>query len=67
LTRAPVVLFAAIALTTIGMMLVVAGVITPGLFMPGVILIGIGMLAFAAAAMLHVMAGPAEPPLDAGR
>lgn len=46
------VLLAGLAATVAGMMLVVAGVIATGLFLPGVVLIGLGMLGFAAAAVL---------------
>jgi hypothetical protein len=53
MSSAAATLYGAIAVTTIGMMLVVAGVIVAGLFLPGVVLIGIGMLTFAAAALLH--------------
>jgi hypothetical protein len=44
---------AAILLTVLGMMLVIGGVLMTGLFLPGVVLIGIGLLAFAAAAVLE--------------
>jgi hypothetical protein len=42
------------------MMLVVAGVISTGFFLPGVVLIGIGMVGFAAAAVLDAV--PGAPP-----
>lgn len=45
---------AAVALTVIGMMLVVGGVLVTGLFLPGAILIGISMIAYAAAGVLQV-------------
>ena len=53
MTRADLVLHAALALTVVGMMLVVAGVLAAGLFLPGAVLIGIGLAGFAAAAVLH--------------
>jgi hypothetical protein len=55
-TRADLVLHAALALTVVGMMLVVAGVLAAGFFLPGVVLIGIGLAGFAAAAVLHATA-----------
>jgi hypothetical protein len=58
--RAALALHAAIVITTLGMMLVVAGVITTGLFLPGVLLIGIGLLVFAVAAVLSALA-PVTP------
>jgi hypothetical protein len=48
------VLLAAIALTTVGMLLVIGGILITGLFLPGAVLIGLGMAAFAAAAVLEV-------------
>jgi hypothetical protein len=59
LSPASVALYGAIAVTTVGMMLVVGGVIAAGLFLPGVVLIGIGMVAFAAAAVLYALHGSA--------
>lgn len=53
--RAELAAFAGIALSVIGMMLVVAGVVTSGLFLPGVVLIGLSALAFAAAGLLHAL------------
>lgn len=44
---------AAIALTVIGMMLVVGGVLVTGLFLPGAILIAISMIGYAAAGVLE--------------
>jgi hypothetical protein len=51
-----VVLLAALAMTTIGMMLVIGGILATGLFLPGVVLIGLGIATFAAAAVLHGLA-----------
>lgn len=45
---------AAVALTVIGMMLVVGGVIVTGLFLPGAILIAISMIGYALAAVLQM-------------
>jgi hypothetical protein len=59
--RAALVLHAAIVITTLGMMLVVAGVVTTGLFLPGVLLIGFGLLVFAVAAVLSALAPAAAP------
>lgn len=48
---APYTLDVALAFSVLGMMLVIAGVLTSGLFLPGVVLIGVGILKFAAAAV----------------
>ncbi|HSJ25578.1 MAG TPA: hypothetical protein VK929_12965 [Longimicrobiales bacterium] len=62
------VIYAAIVVTGIGMMLVVAGVVATGFFLPGVILIGVGVLGFAAGAILHAVrpTRPGVPPEHAG-
>jgi hypothetical protein len=46
---------AALTLSVVGMMLVIAGVITAGMFLPGVVLIGLGLVGFAAAAALTLL------------
>lgn len=51
------VLHAALAVTVVGMMFVVAGVIATGLFLAGAVLIGLGMFGFAAAAVLDAVGG----------
>jgi hypothetical protein len=48
----PLAVLAAIAVTVIGMMLVIGGVLVTGLFLPGAVLIGVGLVGFAAAAIL---------------
>lgn len=58
------VLYAAIAATTAGMMLVVAGVMATGLFLPGVVVIGLGMIGVAVAAALALVAGRQPPVRD---
>lgn len=55
------VVYGAVALSIIGMMLVVAGVVATGFFMPGVVLIGVGIVGFAAGALLYAFG-----PRDAG-
>ena len=57
--RAQTVVTAAVALSVIGMMLVVGGVLTAGLFIPGVVLIVISLLGYAVAGVLHMRAGSA--------
>jgi hypothetical protein len=44
--------YAGIALTVFGMMLVIAGTLATGLFLPGIVLLGAGMVAFAVAGVL---------------
>lgn len=44
---------AALALSVVGMMLVIGGVLVSGLFLPGVVLISISMIAYIAAALLQ--------------
>lgn len=53
-TPADVAVLAAVALTVVGMMLVVAGVVASGFFLPGVVLIGIGLIGYAVAGVLHM-------------
>jgi hypothetical protein len=65
MTHADPAVLAGIGLTGFGMMLVIGGVLATGLMLPGVVLIGIGMLAFAAAAVLHGLRRP-TPPGSAG-
>jgi hypothetical protein len=67
MTRADAAVHGAIAVSVVGMMLVVAGVIAEGFFLPGVVLIVIGMIGFAAAAVLHAIAAPAGDAVDARR
>jgi hypothetical protein len=51
----------AVALSVLGMMLVIGGVVTAGLFLPGVILIGLSLVGYGAAAVLQArQAGPAR-------
>ena len=45
---------AALTLSVVGMMLVIGGVLTRGLFLPGVVLLVLGLVGWAAAAVLHV-------------
>jgi hypothetical protein len=52
--NSPVAAAAAVALSVLGMMLVIGGVIVAGLFLPGVVLIGISVIGYAAAAVLHM-------------
>jgi hypothetical protein len=53
---------AAVALSVIGMMLVIGGVLMAGLFLPGVVVIAISLVGYAAAGVLHVREGArAEP------
>lgn len=49
---------ASVALTVIGMMFVVGGVLVPGLFLAGVVLIGISLIGYAAAGVLQVREAP---------
>lgn len=58
------VLYAAIAATVAGMMLVVAGVIATGLFLPGVVVIGLGMIGVGVAAVLAMVSGRRPPVRD---
>ena len=52
---------AALALSVLGMMLVIGGVLTAGLFLPGVVLIGLSLVGYVAAAVLQVrQADPAR-------
>jgi hypothetical protein len=44
--------YVGVALTVLGMMLVIAGTLAAGLFLPGVVVVGAGMIAFAAAGLL---------------
>ncbi|HSJ08264.1 MAG TPA: hypothetical protein VK928_00080 [Longimicrobiales bacterium] len=63
-TAANLVTTAAVALTVVGMMLVVGGVVTAGLFFPGVILILVGMVTFAVAGVLHAVTRAGKPARD---
>ena len=63
-TAANLVTTAAVALTVLGMMLVVGGVATAGLFFPGVILILVGMVTFVVAGVLHAVTRADEPARD---
>jgi hypothetical protein len=62
MTRSTLVLHGGIILCTIGMMLVIAGVITSGLFVPGVVLILIGSIACAVAGVLAVLPAREQAP-----
>lgn len=44
---------AALALSVLGMMLVIGGVLVPGLFLPGVVMIGLSTIGYLAAGVLH--------------
>lgn len=57
---APWTVHVALTISVVGMMLVIASVLTSGLFLPGVVLIGIGILKFAAAAVFATL-GWLEP------
>lgn len=52
---AQVLAYAGVALSIVGMMLVIAGVIAAGLFLPGVVILAVGMLAFAAAGLVPAL------------
>jgi hypothetical protein len=60
-------LLAATAASVAGMMLVVAGVVVSGLFLAGPVLLGLGMLGYAAAAVLHARAGSQDAAAGGGR
>lgn len=45
------ILYGSIALIVVGMVLVIAGVLTEGLFLPGVVLIGLSLIGFVKAAI----------------
>ncbi|HEX6559107.1 MAG TPA: hypothetical protein VF021_06575 [Longimicrobiales bacterium] len=49
------VLLAGLAIVTVGMAILIIGVISPALFYPGVYLIAAGMLVTAIAGVLHIM------------
>jgi hypothetical protein len=53
--RATAVAYGAVVAATVGMMLIVAGVIATGFFMAGVALTMAGLVAFAVAAVLHAL------------
>jgi predicted membrane channel-forming protein YqfA (hemolysin III family) len=53
--RATAVAYGAVVAATLGMMLIVAGVIATGFFMAGVVLTMAGLVAFAVAAVLHAL------------
>ena len=55
MTRAALVLYGGVILCTLGMMLIIAGVITSGLFLPGAVVILIGSLVCALAGVLAVL------------
>ena len=57
--KARIVLNIALMLATLGMVIVVLGVIAPGLFFPGVYLLGIAMVALAVAGGMYLF-GSAE-------
>jgi hypothetical protein len=46
---------AALALSVVGMMLVIGSVLAPGLFLPGVLLIGVSMIGYLAAGVLNAL------------
>lgn len=52
--RSSTVVTASVALTVLGMMLIIGGVIVPGVFLAGAVLIGISMVGYAAAGILQV-------------
>ena len=54
MTYSPWVAAGAVALSVLGMMLVIGGVLTAGLFLPGVVLIGLSLVGYGAAAVLQV-------------
>jgi len=54
MTYSPWVAAGAVALSVLGMMLVIGGVLTAGLFLPGVVLIGLSLVGYWAAAVLQV-------------
>ena len=51
----PLLAYAGIMLMSVGMMLIVAGVITAGLFLPGAVLILLSMIVFGIAGILAVL------------
>jgi hypothetical protein len=55
MSRGELLALAALGVSVIGMMFVVAGVISTGFFLPGAVLIGIGMIGFAASAVLAAL------------
>jgi hypothetical protein len=55
MTRAALVVYGGVILCTLGMMLVILGIITSGLFLPGAIVILIGCLVCALAGVLAVL------------
>ena len=58
---APYTVDVAVAMTVLGMMLVIASVLTAGLFLPGAVLIVIGMLKFGAAAVFSALGWLDQP------
>ena len=60
---APWTVAVAVTLSVLGMMLVIASVLTSGLFLPGVVLIVVGVLKFAGAAVFSAL-GYLDPSTD---
>ena len=54
-------LYFGLAITTLGMIFVVLGVLSGGLFLPGVVLLLIGQLIIAAAGVFGSVRSPVEP------
>ena len=54
-------LYIGLAVTTLGMILVVLGVMSGALFLPGVVLLLIGQLIVAAAGVFGCVGSPVEP------
>jgi predicted tellurium resistance membrane protein TerC len=53
---AALVAYAAVVLSVIGMMLVVAGVVATGFFLPGVVVVTLGLAALAVGGVLQAVA-----------
>jgi hypothetical protein len=58
---------AGVGLLCAGMALAIGGVVVPGLFLPGAIIIALGILACGAAAVLRLLAAPADEAASAPR
>lgn len=56
LTHSAIAVVASVALTVVGMMLVIGGVLVPGVFLTGAVLIGISLIGYAVAGVLEVRA-----------
>lgn len=54
MTHSSIAATISVALTVIGMMLVIGGVLVPGVFLAGAVLIGVSLIGYAVAGVLQV-------------